>query len=145
MDMLLTGCIIICLLIIGYIGIIFIMYWRKNPIYLQNAVTLPHSNREVINPSIVTSTYLGTRGDMGNQIFQLACVISAGKRSGANIIIPTRIATLPINNLFNLNMFEFNDITPDATFYEYDNYEHIVIPDDGRNYNIRGYRQAYKY
>lgn len=142
--MLLIGCVILCILIMGYIGIIFIMYWGKNPISVQKAVTSTHL-KEFVTPSTVTSTYLGTRGDMGNQIFQLACVISAGKRSGANIVLPTKISSLPISNFFDLNMFESRDIIPDATFYEYDNYEHIIIPDDGRNYDIRGYRQAYKY
>jgi hypothetical protein len=37
------------------------------------------------------------------------------------------------------------NLTPEATFYEYDNYEEIQIPPDGRIYEIRGYRQAYRY
>lgn len=148
------------------------LYWRKNPDKSQQFKQHSYNNHSVelsdsdlsqnftefssepnhknsvhdrSNISIVTSTCLGTRGDMGNQIFQLACIISASKRSRSNVILPTRLLTLPINTLFNLSMFEFKDITPDATFYEYDNYENIIIPDDGRIYDIRGYRQAYKY
>jgi hypothetical protein len=103
------------------------------------------SDGDYSKTSTVTGTYLGTRGDMGNQMFQLACIISAAKRSHANIVLPTRITSLPINDLFDLSMFEVRDIVPDASYYEYDNYEDIIVPDDGKNYDIRGYRQAYKY
>ena len=140
------GFIILCLFIVGYIAIMIIMYWRRNPQITITATTIPPSMQtDNKRPSIVTATYLGTRGDMGNQIFQLACIIAAGKRSHAITILPTRISILPIIELFDLTQFEWQDVTPEATFYEYDNYERIVIPSDGRIYDINGYRQAYKY
>lgn len=158
-----TGCVVLCLFIIGYIIILTLMYWHKNPEVSLSVATIPCESRnsfefldskskgfesisnEINNQSIVTDTYLGTRGDMGNQIFQLACVIAAANRSKAKVVLPTRISLLPIIELFDLTQFEWKDVNPDATFYEYDNYERIVIPSDGRTYNISGYRQAYKY
>jgi hypothetical protein len=210
-NIILIGCVILCLFIVAYMGILAIMYWKKNPIEELHMVKSKHEMEnfppenlgkedfvlsnyemgeklpstadlttgcnfvasiadslnlrsnfvatrswrgqsplyqeytELHNLSSVTHTFLGTRGDMGNQIFQLACIIAAGRRSNANIIFPTRISTLPIIKLFDLTHFEWKDISVDATFHEYDNYEHIVIPQDGRNYDVRGYRQSYKY
>ena len=95
--------------------------------------------------STVTCSNLGKRGDTGNQIFQLACVIASGKRSNANIILPSRTVSLPIVDLFDLTQFEWKDIKHDKSFNEYDNYEFIEIPDNGLVYNIKGYRQAYLY
>lgn len=141
------ACVILCLLILGYIGILLLMYWRRNPEVSITMNTIPLStqvtNRQ--DKSIVTDTYLGTRGDMGNQIFQLACIIAAARRSQAKVVLPTRISLLPIIDLFDLTQFEWQDVNPDATFYEYDNYEKITIPTDGRVYDISGYRQSYKY
>ncbi|CAH6419956.1 Glycosyltransferase family 11 [uncultured virus] len=163
---LLLGCVLLIFIIIVYLGILFLLYAHKNPTAIQPetiyvgildlASTPVHldftadANSEQqlnsnINKSTITHSYLGTRGDMGNQIFQLACVIAAGKRSQANIVFPTKISLLPIIELFDLTKFEWKNISIDATFYEYDNYENIIVPDDGRNYDINGYRQAYKY
>lgn len=141
-----TGCIILCLFIIVYIIIVGLMYLHKNP-EVSQSLTIPSESisHKINNQSIVTNTYLGTRGDMGNQIFQLACVIAAANRSKAKVVLPTRIALLPIIELFDLTQFEWKDVNPDATFYEYDNYERIVIPSDGRTYDIMGYRQSYSY
>jgi len=139
MDTLLvySGCIIIVMIIIIYIGVIVLMCYYKNPEGDE------YENGE--ERSIVTHKTLGRRGDMGNQIFQLACIIAAGERSDAKIILPKTIDELPINKLFDLKRFEIRDINTDMTYYEYDNYENIIIPKDGRRYDIRGYRQAYKY
>lgn len=164
-----VGCIILCLLILGYIGILTTMYIRRNPtipdviskIEDSTWITEDSLNKmeeerctfvglrpmtsDIKKQSTVSYTYLGDRGDMGNQIFQLACVIAAGNRSDANVVLPTKISKLPINELFDLTQYEQKDIIPDAKFYEYDNYENIVIPQDGRNYDIHGYRQSYLY
>lgn len=139
-GILFVGYIILSLLILGYIGIIIIMYVLRNPKFSINNYQNIKSNK-----SIVTYTYLGKRGDMGNQMFQLACIIAAGRRSNADVIFPTKISDLPIIKLFDLTKFEWKNIIPNVTFYEYDNYEPIVIPSDGKKYNISGYRQAYKY
>lgn len=181
------GFAILCFIIIGYIFVLVIIYYYRNPkdsisnvdqstqynltelTIPNNIITIPSTMKnQIILPStstkhpvegtlllstllpkklqsIVTHTYLGTRGDMGNQLFQLACIISAGKRSQAITILPTRISSLPISKLFNLKQFERKDIVPNATFYEYDNYENIMIPKDSRKYDVRGYRQSYHY
>lgn len=96
----------------------------------------------ITTKSIVTNTNLGARGDMGNQIFQIACLLGCGD---VDIILPQRLKTLPIYELFDISMLKYENIIPDETFYERNNYEKINVPDDGKVYNIRGYRQCYKY
>ena len=132
-----SGFLLLIIIIVLYFLTIFLLYIRQNPTI--------DTNPNIGGQSIVTHTYLGLRGDMGNQIFQLACVIASGMRSNASVVFPSRISSLPIVNLFDLTGFDWKDLTPDATFYEYDNYEEINIPDDGRIYDISGYRQSYKY
>jgi len=131
-----TGYTLLCIIVIIYLGSILILYLRRNPINYSSGGS---------EKSTVTHIHLGTQGDMGNQLFQLACIISAGKRSNANIILPSRIARLPIIQLFDLTQFEWKDTNIDTSYHEYDNFEHILIPHDGRIYNINGYRQSYLY
>ena len=126
---LLIGLICICILLVGYLGILFLLYWRKNP--KQTSIemsTYPPSNltQRYHERSIVTHTSIGRRGDMGNQIFQLACIIAAGRRSHADIVIPTHIGTLPISQLFDLSSFIWKDVVPDSVYYEYDNYRYPI-------------------
>jgi len=137
MDIVSAGFYILSLMIVVYLGIMFILMYRQNP--KPQAVTLP------LLTSTVTHTSIGSRGDMGNQIFQIAATIAAAKRSGADAVFPSHLDSLPITQLFDLSGLALRDVVPAAIFYEYENYEHIVIPPDGRNYDIRGYRQAYNY
>lgn len=95
--------------------------------------------------SIVTYTSLGKRGDMGNQMFQIACLLSAAKRSNAKVVLPTTITKLPIYELFDLSDIAVEDVKVNDYYSEYDNYEAINIPKTGQVYDIRGYRQATKY
>lgn len=135
MDAITLGFIIIGIIISIYILLLILMFWHKNP----------KTNNLVTGISSVTYTSLGDRGDMGNQIFQLACIIAAGARVGAKVILPKKITTLPIFQLFDFTSFQIEDVKPDHSYHEYDNYEDINIPMDGKVYDIRGYRQAYKY
>ncbi len=130
-----SALIILIFIILIYIITSITLYYRSNPVNINNLGL----------ESTVTYTSIGTRGDMGNQLFQLACLIAANKRYGAKIVLPSIINTLPLIELFDLSRFEIKDVIPDAIYYEYDNYENIIIPTDGRIYDIRGYRQAYKY
>jgi hypothetical protein len=53
--------------------------------------------------------------------------------------------THPIADVCDLTEYELGTPKVDAVFHEYDNYEAITIPPDGRTYDISGYRQAYQY
>lgn len=130
----LIGYTIVSLIAIIYFCVVLISYYRENPTYKNTG-----------QKSTVTHTCIGKRGDMGNQIFQLSCLVSAATSSGSDIILPSHVKELPIYNLFDLSLFEYSDVTPDANFYETSNYEDIKIPQDGKIYNICGYRQCYKY
>ena len=81
------GLVILCIIIIIYIMTLFVLYIRKNPTASTITINLPLEEK-----SIVTHTYLGKRGDMRNQLVQLACIIAAGERSKANVIFPTFIS-----------------------------------------------------
>ena len=142
MDALTLGYIIIIILVSLYLLILILTYWYQNP-KLNNTNTTNNNNNT--NMSTVTYTSFGKRGDMGNQIFQLACIIAAGKRSKAKIVLPEQIKTLPLSQLFTFDSFEILNVKPEGIYREYDNYEDITIPSDGKVYDIRGYRQAYKY
>ena len=97
------------------------------------------------NISTITYTSLGKRGDTGNQMFQIACVVAAAKRSNARLVLPTVLTTLPIAQLFDLTSISLEDAPVDDIYREQDNYEHIQVPSTGLTYDIRGYRQATKY
>lgn len=141
--MIALGLIMLCIIIFGYIIISGLLYWRSNP---KCSKMIKIYGNVIYNPSIITSTSLGKRGDMGNQLFQIATLIGSSYISdNPKIVLPTKVRDLPISKLFNLSRFEYNDLDIDKTFYEYDNYEEINIPSDGKIYDIRGYRQAYKY
>jgi hypothetical protein len=136
MDYLTIAFIILSLIVIISLIIVLLMKWR----------TFTISNSSLSNPSksIVTSTYLGRRGDMGNQLFQIACLLGAAKRSNAMVKLPSYLAMLPIAQLFDLTHL-IEDVTPDHHIYEHYNYESLIIPQDGKVYDIHGYRQAYRY
>lgn len=94
--------------------------------------------------SIITHKSLGKRGQTGNQFFQLACLIGISERNGSKIVIPTSIQKLPIAKIIDLDNFHIEDIKTTHKYRELENYENIYIPDN-RVYDIRGYRQDYRY
>ena len=135
--------IILGIVIMLYLLIKILLNTNKNP--TKKYTKSPKSKKsEKSVRSIVTHSLLGKRGDTGNQIFQIACVVAAAKRSNAKVVLPA-ISKLAITNMFNLEKYPQKNIIIDKSFHEYDNYEKIIIPEDGKTYDIRGYRQAYKY
>lgn len=94
--------------------------------------------------SIVTANQIGERGQMGNQLFQIATVLGVAKKNGIQPVFPEKIRELSLNKVFDLRI-ETKDFPVDVTIPERDNYEDIQIPADGRVYSISGYRQSYLY
>lgn len=139
MNLLIIPLILLLLIILIYIFVQTILYnTRVN-------ISYPRDNINIERSSSITHNKIGLKGDMGNQFFQLACLISIGKKFDINIVLPTRVLELQINNLVNLSRYNIEDIQIDKTIYEYDNYENIIIENNGTNYNISGYRQSYEY
>lgn len=126
-------------LIIALIAIIVIVIWIW---YLAAKNYKPVNNGQT---SYATHSGIGYRGDMGNQLFQIATVIAAARRSGSNYFFDPSILELPVNKLFELDNLNYNELPVDRYIYEFSNYEEIQIPKDGKVYGIRGYRQCYKY
>lgn len=133
---LLTALIILGFFVLVYILVFAVLFWRQNP---------SSNPSEPDIESTATYTYLGKRGDMGNQLFEIATLVAAGKRSQAKVVLPMRTKSLPLTSLFDLTSIEWKDVIPDAAYSEYSNYEVIQVPSDGRTYDIYGYRQSYKY
>lgn len=129
----LIGVVVLIVLIILLVGA-YVVIWMTQPEYVDSG-----------QASIVTHSKLGHRGEMGNQMFQIATLVSAGKRSQAQVVLPPKINDEPIMGLFDLSQYPQGKLEIDARFYEYDNYQHIDIPRNGKVYDIAGYRQAYHY
>lgn len=123
------------------IALVIIFLFVFGALFVRN----PKKTQSFGKTSVGTCTYLGKRGDMGNQLFQVAATLAAGRRSEAEVVLPTRTKELPLSQLFDLSSLKFEDLSPQNSFREYDNFEHIVLPDDGKVYDINGYRQSYKY
>ena len=91
------GFIMLITIVVIYFITVFLLYIRKNPTVLdyknrQNLLittNIPNLQIEYLSAtkSVVTHTHLGKRGDMGNQIFQIACLIAAGARSNASVVL----------------------------------------------------------
>lgn len=139
---------LLIILIVVLIALVIYICMRGISYYCQNPTYGVYNNKQ----SIVTHTQLGVKGDMGNQCIQIATLIALSKKYGAKIILPKRMKKLPIIELFDLTEFEWTYSSKDKSsvkvnrcFYEYNNYEEIEVPKDGKVYDIRGYRQCYKY
>lgn len=137
---LLVGLIIVALIIMVYLVTVTVLHYWRNP----TAATAVEPEG-MHTPSTVTRANLGERGEMGNHMFQLACVLAAAHRSQAQVVLPPEVMQHPISDLCDLTGYTLGNPPVDAVFHEYDNYEAITIPADGRCYDISGYRQAYQY
>ena len=128
----------IVMIIIGIV-IIYILY----QVYLTRQYKT--GTETGMENTIITHKNIGKKGDMENQLFQIATLYSIAKKSKCKMCLPKLVQSLPIYKLFNIEMFEYEDIMTDIDIYEQENYENIVIANDSKKYNINGYRQAYKY
>jgi hypothetical protein len=132
-----------CCVLLGIIVLYFILLWYTT--LYSNPPLSKLNTSEIDRKSIVTLSYLGRRGDMGNQLFQIATAHAATLRSNSELVLPSSTKTLPLMELFDLSSVRIVNVTPTRKYYERDNYESIVIPSDGQVYDIYGYRQAYRY
>lgn len=127
---------LLIVLVVVVIGEVLALYLKYSP------AKIPPTEQK---RSTVTHTGLGKRGDMGNQMFEIAVTLAVAERCNCRAVFPTSLKNLPLWELFNLSSLNLEDIVPDRKIRELDNYEHIVIPPDGGIYDIRGYRQSYRY
>lgn len=127
---------IIIVIIIVFTVIFWIIAWS-----LQNPATEKSIKN---NNSVITHKSMGESGQMGNQFFQIACLIGAKERSDCKMVIPNSIKNLPIADLIDLSNFDVEDIKTNIIYREFSNYEKIYIPNN-RRVDIRGYRQDYLY
>jgi hypothetical protein len=88
---------------------------------------------------------LGKMGRTGNQLFEIAATISIGYENGCRVVFPSTIKNLPVYQLFDLSYLTLEDPLINDTIREYDNYDRIIVPNDGQTYNLTGYRQSYLY
>jgi hypothetical protein len=135
---------ILLTIVVIYIILLFLMNIYANP--CVHSVVPPLNN----SSTMVTALTLGQRGNLGNQMFQLANLLAIASRSTCKIVLPTEVLDIELASLLPLTELPITfrareDIQINATYYEYDNYEYITLPNDNMTYNIRGYRQAEAY
>lgn len=118
-----------------------IVYFNQNPHVTEEELEMG----KLIPGTIITHTYIGKRGQMGNQLFQIAAVVAAAKRSHATYVLPTIVKELPLAEIFPLADVPIADLDPSISIKEFDTYEEIRVPSNGKVYDIRGYRQSYHY
>lgn len=100
------------------------------------------------NKSIITHSKLGKRGDMGNQLFQIATLHSISSEKDIRMCIPSSVSKLPLYELFpNISKLTQDDIkSPMTELGEFSNYDKFDnIKQWGQFYDLRGYRQNYNY
>lgn len=150
-DNIFYSLVIIIIIVIIIIVIVYYLYAARK--YLNNDLLRGgnlSSDNSIVGTSdfkktIITHNKIGERGDMGNQLFQLAMLYSTGKDNNIEVIISPKTQALPLNTLFALEKFRQEELTPTVEIYESANYQKLDIPFDGQIYNIHGYRQAYQY
>lgn len=93
---------------------------------------------------LITFSKLGSYGDFGNQLFQIAAVLSLSKKYDLKPILPK----WKYQRYFNLNNSSyFKDFKVRNKIYLYENkssYENLKL-DNTKNYDLEGYRQTDKY
>ena len=100
---------------------------------------------EITNPSIVTYGQLGKMGRLGNQLFEIAATLAVAKVNRCRVVFSESIAQLPVYRMFDLDLPLVPSLSWDVNVWEQSNFDPVIIPPDGRVYNINGYRQSMKY
>ena len=97
------------------------------------------------NKSTLTYTHLGYMGNTGNQLFEISATLGIAQRNKCRVVFPSSLKELSIYQMFDLSHLPIEDVQCDDQILEFDNYEEINVPNDGRVYNLEGYRQSYLY
>src|SRR5438552_2166740 len=100
------------LLIYSFIVLLGIIQQNPSPSTDSNITT---------KESTITFTELGSRGDMGNQIFQIACLLATAKKNKCRYVVPDSYKKLPFTELFDLSSLPVKNIHPERTIFEFDN------------------------
>ena len=118
----------------------------------ENSYFTPDSNVKIgplqytiENPSVLTYKDLGYLGNTGNQLFEIAATLSIAYTNKCRVVFPSSLDRLSIYKLFDLTHLPIQDVSSSENILEFDNYEDIVVPSDGKIYNLQGYRQSYMY
>lgn len=143
----------IILLIVVFILLILLIISYEEEKYHRQIDLSPSSEQFEIGPlkykiqnkSKLTYKHLGYLGNTGNQLFEITATLAIGYRNKCKVVFPSIIKTLSIYKMFDLSHLPIEDVECDDRILEFDNYEEITIPNDGRVYNLEGYRQSYLY
>jgi hypothetical protein len=142
----------ICVVIIFIILLLFVLCieaWLKWHNYRQ----LNLQNRGS-NQSIITMDKIGQKGQLGNQLFQLAAAYSAAKDNNCQYAINDRVRHLPMWNIFseslegNQIIHNYNIETPvgtRTTWNQLYNYHSVKVPLYGHIINMKGMFEDTRY
>jgi GR25 family glycosyltransferase involved in LPS biosynthesis len=135
-----TRCIIVILLCIVLIFLFIVYKIIKARLYYTNSLAK------------VTATCIGNKGQMGNQLFQIAALIGIADRNKSNAVIPLWIKTTPLYELSELKIVDSDNIQMKNTVYstklterQEGFYLPIKLPNIRETYNLDGYFQSYLY
>lgn len=117
----------------------------RQPSGSSNRMKIGSLEWDIRNPSTLTYPDLGYMGRMGNQMFEIAATIAIAYQNKCRLTFPSYLRELPLESLFDLTNWPIEDVYCDHYIYEFDNYENITIPSDGKVYGLKGYRQSYWY
>ena len=141
------------LLIIIVIIIIVIVFWinrtnETNETNNDNTTITPTTiTPTTITSTTITSTTIGQNGHLGNQLFQLAAIIGIAHDNDIKPILSDTVLNSQLGQLLDLSQLDIKSIDHTIKINETQQgaYERIVIPKDGRIYDIYGYFQSYLY
>ena len=142
------------IVLVGVIIILIFLITSAEENKYRHEPILSEPNREIKigpleypiqNKSTLTYRHLGYLGNSGNQLFEIAATLAIAYQNKCRVVFPSSLRTLPIYKMFDLSHLPIQDLEHDARIFEFDNYEEINIPNDGRIYNLEGYRQSYLY
>lgn len=135
--------------------------WAKISVATNPNPSRSNYTKRILNDdsssSAITVMSLGSRGDLGNQMFEIATAWAAAKHNQCSIVLPTKTKSLSICSIFDLDqssstptkpinqIIKYNDLFTSQRIREYYNYEEIFIPLNSGIWDIRGYRQCYRY
>jgi GR25 family glycosyltransferase involved in LPS biosynthesis len=128
-------------IVIVVIIIVWLAWWSYGQRIVRHVAHDEHS------PSVVTATCLGTKGQLGNQLFQAAAAIGVAYSNKCDAILPEGARETSLGKLCEFRGVRIGNVRPHATIGERDGarFTPIHVPADGRTYDLDGYFQSHLY
>lgn len=90
---------------------------------------------------MITFSKLGNKGNLGNQLFQIASMLSAGENNKHEVIFPEWKWNKYLKNPIKTGAINNSTLIKEKYFH----FENIILPDAESNYDFDGWYQSEKY